>query len=243
AIEALIHPEDLAGYLASLNASAAELAPWHHEFRVCLQRQGVRWRQGNARPRRDDGGTVWHGVIVDITDQKRSEAELRQFATIDHLTELFNRRHFLLQMEAELARLWRDETGPAAILMFDLDHFKSINDRWGHAVGDQVLRHFSSVLRRVLRKSDVGGRLGGEEFALLLPDTDIAQASAIARRIQQRITDEPLMHATTIVPLTLSIGITLMHSADTTIGASLGRSDDALYTAKKDGRNRIVLNP
>jgi diguanylate cyclase (GGDEF)-like protein/PAS domain S-box-containing protein len=244
AIEAVIHPEDLAGYLASLKASAADLAPWHHEFRVCLQRQGVRWRQGNARPsRQDDGSTVWHGVIVDVTDQKRSEAELRQFATIDHLTELFNRRHFLFQMEAELARIWRDDARPAAILMFDLDHFKTINDRWGHAMGDEVLRHFASVLRRVLRKSDVGGRLGGEEFALLLPDTDMVQASAIARRIQQHIAAEPLTHGGISIPLTLSIGITLMRSTDTAIGASLARSDVALYTAKKGGRNRIALNP
>jgi diguanylate cyclase (GGDEF)-like protein/PAS domain S-box-containing protein len=242
AIEALIHPDDLAGYLASLHVSASEQLSWHHEFRVCLQRQGIRWRQGKARPHKEGGGTVWHGVIVDITDQKRSEAELRQFATVDHLTELFNRRHFLLQMEATLVQLWRDEAGPAAILMIDLDHFTAINDRWGHPVGDQVLRHFSSLLRRILRKSDVGGRLGGEEFALLLPDTDIEQASAIARRVQQHIAVEPLMHQETVIPLTLSIGITLMRGTDTTISAPLARSDEALYTAKKSGRNRIVLN-
>jgi diguanylate cyclase (GGDEF)-like protein len=145
-------------------------------------------------------------------------------------------------MEASLVQLWRDEAGPAAILMIDLDHFKAINDRWGHPVGDQVLRHFSSLLRRILRKSDVGGRLGGEEFALLLPDTDIEQASAIARRVQQHIAAEPLMHQETVIPLTLSIVITLMRGTDTTISAPLARSDEALYTAKKSGRNRIVLN-
>lgn len=242
AVEALIHPEDLAGYRASLDVSAAGLTPWHHEFRVTLADQAVHWRQGNARPRREaDGSTVWHGVITDITDRKRREAELRQFATIDHLTELSNRRHFLLQMERELARI-RQGAVPAALLMFDLDHFKAINDRWGHAMGDQVLRHFSTALRRSLRKHDVGGRLGGEEFALLLPDTNLAQACAVAERIQKRMAAEPLMHGERAIPLTLSVGITLMHRADDSVSASLARSDEALYRAKKNGRNQIALN-
>src|SRR5690606_33968769 len=102
---------------------------------------------------------------------------------------------------------------PAALLMFDLDHFKTINDQWGHAVGDQVLRHFSTALRRSLRKHDVGGRLGGEEFALLLPDTSLEQACAIAGRIQKRMAAEPLMHGERAIPLTLSVGITLMRGA------------------------------
>ena len=239
-INDMVHPEDLATYRASLDASAARLTPWHLEYRVLLPRQGLRWRQGDAQPRRlEDGSTLWHGFITDVTERKRIETELREFATIDALTQLPNRRYFMMQIEAELARIQRDNSRPAAVLMCDLDHFKSVNDKWGHAVGDLALRHFASMLRKELRKSDIAGRIGGEEFAVVLRGADIAEATAFARRVQQRMMATPLHQGAQAIALTLSIGITTTQATDPSAALSLARADTALYRAKESGRDRI----
>lgn len=241
AIHAAIHPDDLPAYLASLEISAANLSPWHLEYRVHLPRQGLRWRQGDAQPRRlEDGSTVWHGFITDVTERKRIEAELQELATIDSLTQLPNRRHFLQQAEAELARIQRD-LDHAAVLMWDLDHFKSINDRWGHAIGDMALLHFANIVRDALRKTDIAGRVGGEEFAVLLRGAVISDALAFAQHVQARIAETPLCVPSTghAIPLTVSVGIAAMRANDANASASLSRSDIALYRAKNGGRNRI----
>ena len=238
-IDALIHPDDLDAWRASFDHSAANLTPWHLEFRVLLPQQGLRWRQGDARPQRlADGTTVWHGFITDATERKRIEAELQEFASTDGLTRLANRRHFMARVEAQLAQTRRGGAS-AAVMMCDLDHFKSINDRWGHAIGDHVLRHFAEILRTQLRAGDLAGRIGGEEFAILLAATDIEGAQRVALRIQERFAAEPLAVVGDVVALTVSIGITLMSAADMNAEAALTRSDFALYRAKRDGRNRI----
>ncbi|WP_321897866.1 sensor domain-containing diguanylate cyclase [Paraburkholderia heleia] len=238
-IDALIHPDDLDAWRASFEHSAANLTPWHLEFRVLLPQQGLRWRQGDARPQRlADGTTVWHGFITDVTERKRIEAELREFASTDGLTRLANRRHFMARVESQLAHVRHGEAG-AAVMMCDLDHFKSINDRWGHAIGDEVLRHFAEIVRTQLRAGDMAGRIGGEEFAILLAAADLEGAQSVARRIQERFAQQPLGVEGDVAALTVSIGITLMHAADMNAEAALTRSDFALYRAKKGGRNRI----
>lgn len=240
AIDALIHPDDLQAFQASLDASAASLTPWDLEYRVQLPRQGLRWRHGAAQPRRlEDGSTLWHGFITDVTERKRIEAELLEFATTDFLTQLPNRRHLMTQIEAELARMQRSSGHCAAVLMCDLDHFKSINDRWGHATGDLALRHFAGILRAQLRKSDMAGRVGGEEFAVLLSGADLAAATAFARRVQQQLAQTPLQHGDQCITMTLSIGIAVLTASDASVDAALSRSDMALYRAKSSGRNRI----
>ncbi|WP_321960655.1 diguanylate cyclase [Paraburkholderia sp. J7] len=238
-IDALIHPDDLDAWRASFEQSAANLTPWHLEFRVLLPQQGLRWRQGDARPQRlANGTTVWHGFITEATERKRIEAELQEFASTDGLTRLANRRHFMARVEAQLAQARRGGAS-AAVMMCDLDHFKSINDRWGHAIGDDVLRHFAEILRTQLRVGDLAGRIGGEEFAILLAATDLEGAHSVAQRIQERFAAQPLAVVGEVVALTVSIGITLMNAADMSAEAALTRSDFALYRAKKGGRNRI----
>ncbi len=124
-VEERIHPADRHAYRASLAASAERLAPWYLEYRVLLPRQGLRWRHGNANPRRlPDGSTIWHGFITDATERKRAEAELHEHATTDSLTRLPNRRHFMTQLAADLAMLRRTGGPDAAVLMCDLDYFK-----------------------------------------------------------------------------------------------------------------------
>ena len=240
ALEERIHPDDLPAYRASLAISAAGMTPWHHEYRVVLPRQGLCWRQVAARPQRlEEGGIQWHGLITDITARKRMEAELHEFATIDALTRLPNRRHFMNHIEAELARIQRSG-GSAAVLMCDIDHFKAINDRWGHAVGDRALRHFAGVLRDQLRRSDMAGRVGGEEFAVVLGEADQTAAAGFAYRLQRRLDEAPLLTEDgENIPLTVSIGVALMHGLDGCVDHALSRSDQALYRAKERGRNRV----
>lgn len=240
AIEQRIHPDDLPAYRASLQAAAAAQTPWHLEFRVCLPLQGVRWRQGDASPRRDaDSGVVWHGFVTDITDRKRAELELRELAATDALTTLPNRRHFMTRIAAELTRIKGLGGQGSAVLMCDLDHFKHINDTWGHAIGDGVLQHFANMLRTQLREIDLVGRIGGEEFAVVLPDTDIERARVFARGVQRRIADTPYSSGGRHIPLTVSIGISDLHTMDDDAELALSRSDRALYYAKQRGRNRI----
>ncbi|WP_375739828.1 diguanylate cyclase [Pseudomonas boanensis] len=240
ALHAIIHPDDLPRYLASFEVSANDLTPWHLEYRVQLPGQGILWRQGDARPRGlEDGGVLWHGFITDITERKQIEAELQVFATTDFLTQLSNRRHFMHQLEVELARVQRSAGHCAAILMFDLDHFKSINDRWGHSVGDQALRHFAGILCAQLRKTDAAGRMGGEEFAVVLSNANIDEAKTFAQRIQHELAESPVLHDQERIPLAISVGITAIDANDATAESALSRSDMALYRAKRGGRNRI----
>jgi diguanylate cyclase (GGDEF)-like protein len=177
--------------------------------------------------------------MTDVTARKQIEAELQAFATTDFLTQLANRRHFMRQLEAELARLQRSSEQSAAILMFDLDYFKAINDRWGHNVGDQALRHFAAILCSQLRKSDTAGRLGGEEFAVVLSEANLDKAMHFATRIQSELAKAPILHAGEQIYLAVSVGISSLNASDASVEAALSRSDIALYCAKRGGRNRI----
>lgn len=240
ALTAIVHPDDRAAFIDSFQLSAAQLAPWHLEFRVQVPGREIAWCQGEACPRReDDGSVIWHGFMTDVTARKQIEAELQAFATTDFLTQLANRRHFMRQLEAELARLQRSPEQSAAILMFDLDYFKAINDRWGHTVGDQALRHFAAILCSQLRKSDTAGRLGGEEFAVVLSEANLDKAMHFATRIQNELAKAPIVHAGERIYLAVSVGISSLNASDASVEAALSRSDIALYCAKRGGRNRI----
>ncbi len=242
-IHQIIHPDDLQDYLISLDTSAEMLTPWHLEYRVVLPKQGLRWRQGDAQPRKlEDGSILWHGFITDITERKRIEIELQEFATIDYLTQLPNRRYFMTRMGEELARLQRIKGSCAAVLMCDIDHFKKINDRHGHAVGDLVLKHFAVILRKALRKHDTVGRVGGEEFAIVLANAGITEAEVFSRRVHEQLKAMPLMVGDIAISITVSIGITCMRTEDAAADMSLSRSDMALYRAKKKGRNRTEID-
>jgi diguanylate cyclase (GGDEF)-like protein/PAS domain S-box-containing protein len=181
-------------------------------------------------------------VLHNITAHKRMEQELRYLAATDALTGLANRRHFIDQMRLALARHHRHDT-PTALLMLDLDWFKRVNDQYGHAVGDEVLRNFADVVQASLRNIDLLGRLGGEEFAILLPDTEAAGAYEFAERVRQRAASQPVQTLAGEVTVTLSIGVTSFVSQDKNTDVILARADRALYRAKESGRNRVELEP
>jgi diguanylate cyclase (GGDEF)-like protein/PAS domain S-box-containing protein len=178
-------------------------------------------------------------VFQDISQRKRLEAELIRLATTDALTGIANRRNFIEQLEKEMARIQR-VAEPAAVLMLDLDHFKQVNDNHGHAAGDAVLQAFARAAQSTLRKIDLIGRLGGEEFAILLPETGLGAAHLFAERLRLHITTMSVENGGVSIQITVSIGLTEMTRADTSADAVLARADQALYQAKADGRNQVA---
>lgn len=197
-----------------------------------------RWLQCSEH-RTPQGYTV--GTRIDITERKRLEAELRELASTDVLTGLPNRRHFLQRLESEIERVRRGTTREACVLMLDLDHFKRVNDTHGHAVGDSLLRHFARLLGEELRTTDTAGRMGGEEFAVILPGSDPGAARTFAQRLCDRLAARPLIVGPVQVEATVSIGIAAMSADDPSPDAVLSRADTALYQAKTEGRNRVQL--
>jgi diguanylate cyclase (GGDEF)-like protein len=162
--------------------------------------------------------------------------KLETLAKTDPLTGLANRRYFLEQGNTEIQRALR--TGPLSLLMLDLDHFKQVNDTWGHAVGDAVLKSFAQHAGHPLRVVDLLARIGGEEFVVLLPDTTAEGASAVAERIHEVVREQVLEMAEGRVTYTVSIGIAEFNGADDSLFELMKRADAALYQAKQSGRNR-----
>ncbi|MDR2015702.1 MAG: diguanylate cyclase [Azoarcus sp.] len=182
-------------------------------------------------------------VFHDITEQRNRQEALLQLATTDSLTGASNRRHFLDQLEAELSRQ-RRHGGSTSLLMTDLDLFKRVNDGHGHAAGDAVLSHFVHIVRQTVRRSDIIGRLGGEEFAILLPGVGISGARELAERLRNVFEHTPAKIGNVFIPATVSIGISDLRVEDRTADSPLHRADEALYSAKEAGRNcTMVYNP
>jgi diguanylate cyclase (GGDEF)-like protein/PAS domain S-box-containing protein len=181
------------------------------------------------------------GVIFkDITEHKELQEKLREQANIDSLTGCHNRRCFLDDFGQEFMRT-RRYGGDLSVLMLDLDHFKAINDRHGHQAGDKVLKSFVQVCRRHMREVDVMGRLGGEEFAILLPETEIEQAFEIAERLYKAVAEQEItLENSGAVHVTTSLGIASLAESDANIEAIINRADVALYKAKEAGRNRVL---
>ncbi|GAA4339165.1 hypothetical protein GCM10023144_37080 [Pigmentiphaga soli] len=238
-----VHPDDLAYVTATMQAHFDGQTPVYEvEHRLRCKDGSYKWVSSRGKVvARDAEGRALRmiGTTTDITERKRIEAELQHSATTDFLTQLPNRRHFIAQVDAELARIRREGEGASAVLMCDLDHFKTINDGWGHATGDLALRHFAGILRGLLDSGATAGRMGGEEFGVLLKRVDLETATAFARRLLLGTADTPLRHGGQRIPITVSIGVALMQAADTDADAVLSRGDQALYRAKQNGRNRV----
>ena len=179
---------------------------------------------------------------TEIEERERLAMELQRLATVDELTGLFGRRHFMHLAERELARRHRTH-GPVTAIMLDLDRFKQVNDSHGHAIGDRVLRKIGDVLRTELRALDLAGRLGGEEFAVLLPDTGLEAGEDIAERLRTATMANSLdLPDSGTVHFTASFGVA-EHNPHESLDSLLHRADTALYEAKRAGRNRVMLAP
>ena len=176
-------------------------------------------------------------VVLDFSEHRRAKLALEALTRQDPLTELGNRRDFFERAEREFARSRRDGE-PLGLMILDIDHFKRINDQRGHSVGDEVLRHFGRVCRQSLRAADIAGRLGGEEFAVLMPATDEATARLAAERVRAAVENSPAPCSEgEPVAYTVSIGITTLTPASTSVRDLLRKADLALYESKRGGRN------
>jgi diguanylate cyclase (GGDEF)-like protein/PAS domain S-box-containing protein len=181
-------------------------------------------------------------TFTDITKRKALEATLVKLSREDPLTGLHNRRTILDLLEEEIQRGQRYKH-PLSLLMMDIDHFKKINDQWGHPTGDEVLKSFAAECRSVMRENDKMGRFGGEEFVMVLPETGKMDAVLVAERIR-RITAEMAVESkrgSALIPVTVSIGATTTTEGDDA-EAVIARADEAMYDAKDAGRNRVVCH-
>ena len=177
-------------------------------------------------------------IVRDMTGQHGAAEAARHAAVCDHLTGIGNRRAFFDAAETELGR-WRRMPRPLSLLLIDTDHFKRVNDSHGHPVGDAVLRHIAQLMIDSFREIDVVARIGGEEFAVLLPSADLASAQRAAERLRSAIDERPAATDAGPVRCTVSIGIATMDEATPGVDALLKRADLALYEAKHSGRNRV----
>jgi diguanylate cyclase (GGDEF)-like protein len=170
----------------------------------------------------------------------RIAAQLRDYAYIDSLTGAHNRRYLFDKGVQFIERRNDSSHQNSSLLLIDVDHFKKINDQWGHAVGDQVLKHCVKTMKDILRFEDnIVGRYGGEEFCVLLSNTAEPRAEQIAERIRAKIANNPYQHQTVKVPVTVSIGVALKES-ESTLASLLSIADQRLYQAKHLGRNRVI---
>ena len=191
----------------------------------------------DTRPRRFSPADI--GILSNFANIVCDELELRLIAHSDHLTGTLTRRGFVEQVEREIARAERYNR-PGSLIILDLDYFKSINDGHGHAIGDMALRHVADVIKSSIRPSDVLGRLGGEEFGILLPETAEGEASFAAERIRHAIDAQPLSVSDSLsLHVTASLGVAGLTGGVASFTDWLQAADAMLYSAKQAGRNAV----
>lgn len=184
---------------------------------------------------------ISHRIKI-LEDIRASQEELKEQASTDPLTSLHNRRYFSTEAEFLLA-LCREQKRPMAVMIADIDHFKRVNDTWGHPVGDRVIVRIAQTLKSCCRSRDLLARFGGEEFVILLPDADLQQAALCAERIRATVATTAFqMGDGDTAHVSLSIGVALVNVEHDSIQSALDRADQALYTAKQDGRNRVAIS-
>lgn len=183
-------------------------------------------------------------TVFDLTERKQLEKRLSAQAMTDPLTGVYNRRYLQNQAAVEMSRA-RRQNHPLALVAIDLDYFKQINDTYGHDVGDDVLQRFTKQVSNLLRQEDLLCRVGGEEFAILLPNTPLEQAQQVAERIRYTLESTPIKvqegHTEQALWLTASLGVTVILSDETSLKPALKRADLGLYQAKENGRNQVVI--
>lgn len=171
-----------------------------------------------------------------------TQNKLQRLASIDSLTSIYNRYYILKQLNIEAARVLR-EKGELSIILFDLDLFKKINDRYGHQMGDKALQKVAKTIQSNIREYDYAGRYGGEEFLIVLPNADEDKAAEIAERVRQSIENMIIKCDTQVIPVLISAGVSTLIASETNIEQLIKRADDALYAAKKNGRNQVMVAP
>lgn len=239
-----VHTDDLEGAKDMWLHSLQTGSDFVRQLRFLRSDNELLWLDIHARVvmLSQDGHTLGLvGVVKDITERRQQEAVQRWEAEHDPLTGLLNRRGFERRLEEAFADFQKTST-PSALLLFDLDHFKPINDEGGHALGDEMLRRIAQVVAWEVRRSDHVARQGGDEFGVLLPSCTLAQARRIAESLRQSVSEISVTHAGKEYRVTLSIGVTTFDEIDTSVEDVLLRADAGSYKAKEHGRDGVVIN-
>jgi diguanylate cyclase (GGDEF)-like protein/PAS domain S-box-containing protein len=240
----ILHPADLDRVLreAACHVEQRKEAHFSIDCRIINRSGDVRWVDNRIWVRRDAHGIITHyqGVMLDVTDRKQAEKQVQRLAFYDELTHLPNRALFLNRLSQSMAQSDRDGR-KIALMYLDLDHFKEINDTFGHAVGDMVLQATAERLNSCVRRNDTVARLGGDEIILLLPGVENgAQVEAVAKKIL-KVMASPFCFGTLQVTVTPSIGIVLFPTHGRDVSTLLKRADIAMYAAKQGGRCRYLF--
>lgn len=187
-------------------------------------------------------------VVYDVTDEAISKLrfesankQLEKISRIDGLTGLYNRRYWEEMCDAEFKRAMRTG-GPATMMILDIDHFKKVNDNYGHPAGDKTIKMLAKIIAKAIRETDIAGRYGGEEFTILLPDTNVKSAQIVAERIRKLAEHLPVEYEEHTIEFTVSIGLAEFHSSFGEYMAWVEKADQGLYEAKESGRNRVIVS-
>ena len=237
----LYAPDENVRHKPEIQLDAARREGWNLDEGRCVRKDGSRyWSQSLVSALREENGEIcgFAMVLRDITERRLSGDEVRRLLTTDHLTGAVNRARFLEVAESEIAR-WRRYRTPLSAIMLDLDHFKHINDSGGHAAGDEVLR--TAVLRcqSALRPFDTLARLGGEEFVILLPGSGLSDALEVAERVRRAMAEQPVRASGHSFKVTASLGCATLGDEVEDLDMLLRVADDAVYRAKRLGRDRV----
>jgi diguanylate cyclase (GGDEF)-like protein len=246
--------EAVQGLRGSLSSAFVDGQVHDHNGKIALPDGAYRYFQSICAPVIDDGNVVFVvGVVRDMTDRitvqqqleektdelRRTNRLLARLAITDGLTQLYNRRHFDEILYKEIKRFNRRKYTSLALMLIDIDHFKQMNDRYGHLAGDNVLRELATILKQEVRETDTVARYGGEEFAVIMPDTHIDGAAYKADLLRQRVQTVEIRGVEPPIRITISIGV-----AEYVSGFPhdlVQAADKALYQAKQDGRNTVVV--
>lgn len=214
-----------------------------YETRICTKGGEEKVIAWNSRRFFNAKGELLGSIAIgqDVTAQKEMASELQRLATHDFLTGLYNRREVMHRLEEDFARAKRYKR-PLAILMVDVDHFKQVNDQFGHQVGDGVLSRFSIMLREAIRSVDYAGRYGGEEFILVLPEATADMAVEFAERLRMDVKAEPWHNIVqSLKTLTISVGVSCYTEQTHSLDSLIYAADQALYQAKGNGRDQVCI--
>lgn len=238
---AQVHPDDISGLWSSLRHAKDNARIWQREFRMLLPNAGLRWLSAQAHPEWvDDGSMLWHAYLSDVTARREAEAEVRHLASHDVLTGVLNRASFERRLSSLLTQAERAEES-VALLFIDLDYFKPINDRHGHAVGDELLAIVASRIQQAVRVDDPVARIGGDEFVVALhPIDEHSAALAIAETIRQSI-EQPVTLQNLTLQTSASIGVAISPHQGTTLAQLTAAADRAMYRSKAAGRNQVLM--
>ncbi|WP_397450873.1 GGDEF domain-containing protein [Pseudomonas sp. NA-150] len=237
-----IYPDDLDYAERSLTEVLEKGSIEDREYRIIRADGKIRWLSDKCFVSRREPGQrlIVVGIAEDITEKKQLEGELQRLATTDVLTQSSNRRHFFECAHYEFEQS-RAQGLPMAFLLLDVDDFKRVNDTYGHQEGDQVLQRIADSGRSALRRGDVFGRIGGEEFAAVFPGCAPDMARQIAERLQREVQRLSFQSGDLTFGITVSQGLTNLRDDDEGLEALYARADAAMYQAKRQGKNQIVL--